>query len=89
MTHHPVTTRKDEGMIDLIGIKNWLEENKESTTHVRLNDLKKIIQALSEAKEIMEDYKKEKDFFSSHRLNNDIDLWLTRYFSDTRKEASK
>jgi hypothetical protein len=70
-----VTTRKDEGMIDLEKLRQ--EEFKEVT----IDEQMEIISCLEEIKNIIEYYKDDKDIPGS------LKEWLSRYFPDTRKEG--
>lgn len=90
---HPVTTRKDEGMIDLeknkTFIKNIIEkyQTDRSKTSFMLSDftsnMSEMIQALEEAKEIIERERiTNKSIFNWERTKNY--KWLSRYFP--RKE---
>lgn len=60
-------------MIDI----EWMKNNP---THVNDSEVLELIQALSEAKEIME------DLLCALPEGTEPEKWLSRYFPDTRKE---
>lgn len=77
-------------MIDIYKYNEWLkkvkEEPYEQFKELSEHDLKELIQALSEAKEIF-DFQTCDECGNSFNDEKSVKEWLSRYFPDIRKEG--